>query len=51
MGMTGNSAELLATGVIGIVDCVFTIPAVFYLDRFVETCFTRIENNVLIDVQ
>lgn len=49
IGMTGNSSELLATGVIGIVDCVFTIPAVFFLDRFVDTCFTHVNNIILIN--
>ena len=43
--MNGNSAELLATGVIGIVDCVFTIPAVLFLDRYVGTySYTCIDN-------
>ncbi|KAI0599104.1 putative hexose transport-related protein [Biscogniauxia sp. FL1348] len=33
LGMSGNTTRLLATGVVGIVMFVFTIPAVLYIDR------------------
>jgi len=32
--LTGNTIALLATGVVGILEFVFTIPAVLYVDRF-----------------
>lgn len=32
LGMTGNTSSLLATGVVGIVNFVFTIPAVMFVD-------------------
>lgn len=34
MGLSGNSVNLLATGVVGIVEFVFTIPAVLWVDKF-----------------
>ncbi len=34
MGLSGNSTELLATGVVGILMFVATIPSVLYIDRF-----------------
>ncbi|KAI5806571.1 MFS sugar transporter [Peziza echinospora] len=34
LGLDGNTTSLLATGVVGIVNCVFTIPAILYLDKF-----------------
>ncbi|KAI5917907.1 putative hexose transport-related protein [Camillea tinctor] len=33
LGMSGNTTRLLATGVVGIVMFIFTIPAVLYIDR------------------
>ncbi|KAI0380293.1 general substrate transporter [Hypomontagnella monticulosa] len=33
LGMTDNTTSLLATGVVGIVMFIFTIPAVLYIDR------------------
>lgn len=30
----GNTTNLLATGVVGIIEFVFTIPAVLYVDKF-----------------
>ncbi|OJJ50640.1 hypothetical protein ASPZODRAFT_55775 [Penicilliopsis zonata CBS 506.65] len=33
IGLTGNTESLLATGVVGIVEFVFTIPAVLWVDR------------------
>lgn len=32
LGLTGNTSSLLATGVVGIVNFVFTIPAVMFVD-------------------
>ncbi|KAJ5287888.1 Major facilitator-type transporter ecdD [Penicillium angulare] len=32
IGMTGESVDLLATGVVGIIDFVFTIPAILFMD-------------------
>ncbi|KAI7867718.1 general substrate transporter [Spinellus fusiger] len=34
VGLTGSSVSLLATGVVGILNFVFTIPTVLYLDKF-----------------
>jgi sugar porter (SP) family MFS transporter len=34
VGLTGGTISLLATGVVGIVNLVFTIPAVLYVDNF-----------------
>ncbi|OCF59457.1 galactose transporter [Kwoniella mangroviensis CBS 10435] len=34
IGLTGNTIGLLATGVVGIVNFVFTIPAVLFVDNF-----------------
>lgn len=33
MGLTGNSTNLLATGVVGILEFIFTFPAVFWVDQ------------------
>jgi len=33
-GLSGNTTSLLATGVVGILEFLFTIPAVLYVDRF-----------------
>ncbi|KAH9908851.1 putative hexose transport-related protein [Xylariomycetidae sp. FL2044] len=33
LGLSGNTTSLLATGVVGIVMFIFTIPAVLYIDR------------------
>ena len=32
IGMTGDSVDLLATGVVGIIDFLFTIPAILFMD-------------------
>lgn len=32
--LSGNTTSLLATGVVGIIEFVFTIPAVLWVDRF-----------------
>ncbi|KAI6912942.1 general substrate transporter [Hortaea werneckii] len=34
IGLQGNSVDLLATGVVGIIDVVATIPAIMFLDRW-----------------
>lgn len=34
IGMTGESVDLLATGVVGIIDFVFTIPAILFMDQW-----------------
>ncbi|KAL4738628.1 general substrate transporter [Aspergillus similis] len=34
IGLSGNSVDLLATGVVGIVNCLATIPAILFIDRF-----------------
>ncbi|KAI7152230.1 putative MFS monosaccharide transporter [Hortaea werneckii] len=34
IGLQGNSVDLLATGVVGIIDLVATIPAIMFLDRW-----------------
>ncbi|KAI0159146.1 sugar transporter [Pestalotiopsis sp. NC0098] len=34
IGLSGNSVDLLATGVVGIIDFVSTIPAIMFLDRW-----------------
>lgn len=34
LGLDGNTTSLLATGVVGVVNCVFTVPAIMYMDRF-----------------
>ncbi|RPB25348.1 D-xylose-proton symporter [Terfezia boudieri ATCC MYA-4762] len=34
LGLDGNTTSLLATGVVGIVNCVFTIPAILWMDKF-----------------
>ncbi|KAJ5495015.1 hypothetical protein N7539_000131 [Penicillium diatomitis] len=34
IGLGGSTLELLATGVVGIMEFVFTIPAVLYVDKF-----------------
>ncbi|KAJ5381691.1 uncharacterized protein N7496_004119 [Penicillium cataractarum] len=34
IGLTGNTIDLLATGVVGIMEFVFTIPAVLWVDKF-----------------
>lgn len=34
LGLGGSTTSLLATGVVGIMEFVFTIPAVLYVDRF-----------------
>jgi MFS family permease len=34
IGLSGNSVNLLATGVVGIIDFVSTIPAVMFMDRW-----------------
>ncbi|WVQ74079.1 hypothetical protein IAR50_003663 [Cryptococcus sp. DSM 104548] len=34
IGLTGGTISLLATGVVGIINFVFTIPAVLYVDNF-----------------
>jgi len=33
LGLTSNTTSLLATGVVGIVMFLFTIPAVLWIDR------------------
>ena len=34
VGLSGNSVDLLATGVVGIINFLFTIPAIMFIDRF-----------------
>lgn len=34
IGLSGNSVDLLATGVIGVVNFLSTIPAIMYMDRW-----------------
>lgn len=34
LGLDGNTTSLLATGVVGIVNCIFTIPAILWMDKF-----------------
>ncbi|RUS28736.1 general substrate transporter [Jimgerdemannia flammicorona] len=34
IGLTGTAVSLLATGIVGIVNVIFTIPAVLFLDQF-----------------
>lgn len=34
LGLDGNTTSLLATGVLGVVNSVFTVPAIIYMDRF-----------------
>ena len=34
IGLTGNTIPLLATGIVGIVNFVMTIPAVLFVDNF-----------------
>ena len=34
LGLNGSTTSLLATGVLGVVDFVFTFPAVFFVDRW-----------------
>lgn len=34
IGLTGDSVDLLATGVIGVVNFLFTIPAILFMDRW-----------------
>lgn len=34
LGLNGNTTSLLATGVYGIVNCLSTIPAIVFIDRF-----------------
>jgi MFS family permease len=34
IGLSGTSVPLLATGIVGVVNVVFTIPAVLFLDQF-----------------
>ncbi|GME31737.1 sugar transporter [Neofusicoccum parvum] len=34
IGLTGNSVDLLATGVVGVINFFSTIPAIMYLDRW-----------------
>jgi MFS family permease len=34
IGLNGNTISLLATGVVGIVEFLFTIPAVLWVDKF-----------------
>lgn len=33
LGLSGNTTSLLATGVYGIVNCLSTLPALFFIDR------------------
>ncbi|KAJ6103869.1 hypothetical protein N7486_004091 [Penicillium sp. IBT 16267x] len=33
LGLSGNTASLLATGVYGIVNCLSTLPALFFIDK------------------
>jgi Sugar (and other) transporter len=33
IGLTGNSIDLLATGVVGVINFFSTIPAIMFLDR------------------
>ncbi|KAK2881781.1 hypothetical protein FQN49_000448 [Arthroderma sp. PD_2] len=33
LGLDGNTASLLATGVYGIINCISTLPALFWIDR------------------
>lgn len=33
LGMSGNTTSLLATGVYGIVNCLSTLPALFFIDK------------------
>ena len=37
LGLDGNTTSLLATGVIGVVNSVCTVPAILYMDRFGRT--------------
>lgn len=34
IGLTGNSVDLLATGVVGVINFFSTIPAVLFMDRW-----------------
>ena len=34
MGLSGSTTALIATGVVGILEFVFTIPAVLWVDKF-----------------
>lgn len=33
IGLDGNSVSLLATGVVGVINCIFTLPAIFFMDK------------------
>lgn len=33
LGLSGNTSSLLATGVYGIVNCLSTLPALFFIDK------------------
>jgi len=34
LGLDGNTTSLLATGIVGVINVVFTLPAIMFLDRF-----------------
>lgn len=39
LGLNASTTSLLATGVLGIVDFIFTFPAIFFVDRFGRRVF------------
>ena len=39
LGLNASTTSLLATGVLGIVDFIFTFPAIFWVDRFGRRIF------------
>ena len=39
LGLNASTTSLLATGVLGIVDFIFTFPAIFFVDRFGRRIF------------
>ena len=34
IGLTGNSVDLLATGVVGVINFIMTIPAILFIDQW-----------------
>lgn len=39
LGLNASTTSLLATGVLGVVDFLFTFPAIFFVDRFGRRVF------------
>jgi MFS family permease len=39
LGLNASTTSLLATGVLGIVDFIFTFPSIFFVDRFGRRIF------------